>query len=273
MDYLCLYISAKILKRAFSLKRMLLASLLGGLYSVASLFLPISTAVSFACDILTCFIMAAIAFHAKKQFKSTIISGALFFGVSMALGGIMTALYNLLNKLDLPLGSIEGDSLSVWGFAIIAILAACMSLFGGEIIFRKKEIKQSTLTIYFDGKELSLRALTDSGNLVRDAVSGKPVIFIDSQAAKGFVDQNILDDFLKGTPSKNPAYSGMRVTPINTLSGKQMLVLLRAEKIIISYSRKNKIESFSPDAMFALGDIGKSAEECDAIIPYSLFRG
>lgn len=273
MDYLCLYVTAKILRRAVSLKRLLISSLLGAVYSVLSLFLPVTSGVALAIDVLVCFFMSAIAFHIKKQTKKTFLSALLYFLVSMTVGGIMTAFYNLLNKFDLPLGALESDGLSVWGFAFLAIIAAAFSLFGGGIIFKKKEVKTCTLTLTFDKKTVTLRGLSDSGNLARDALSGKPVIIIDRAAAEEFVDEKILNDFLNGIPPKNPAYSSMRPAPINTVSGKSMIVLLRAEKMVISCETPKGHEEFCPDALFALGDVGKGDGDCQAVIPYSLFRG
>ncbi len=273
MDYLCLYISAKILRRALRAKRMILASLLGAVYSVASVFLLVEPWLALMIDILVCLCMCAVAFYAKKQFKKTLVSALLYFLVSMTVGGIMTALFNLVNELDLPFVITDSDGLSVWGFALLAIIAGIFAIFGGNFIFKKKEITSCQLKILFDGKEKTFNGMTDSGNLIRDPISGRPVIIIDRRLADGFVDTKILEDFTLGIPSKSRAYSGMRIAPISTVSGKSVLVLLRSDRITLTYTRGSKQESIQPDAMFALGNIGKSAEGYDAIIPYSLFRG
>ena len=273
MDYLCLYISAKILKRAISPKRMILASLLGAIYSVISVFLSVGSGLALAADILVCGLICIVAFHTKKQFKKTLLATLLYFLVSMTVGGIMTALFNLVNKLDLPFVIADSDGLSVWGFALLAMLAAIFATFGGNFIFKKKEITSCQLKILFDGKEKTFNGMSDSGNLIRDPISGRPVIIIDRRLADGFVDTKILEDFTAGISNKSKAYSGMRIAPISTVSGKSVIVLLRSDRITLTYTRGSKQESIHPDAMFALGDIGKSAEGYDAIIPYSLFRG
>ncbi len=273
MDYLCLYISAKILKRSVSAKRMILASLLGAIYSVVSVFLTVKPWLALVIDVLVCVSMCTVAFHKRRQYKKTLVAALLYFLVSMTVGGIMTALFNLLNKLDLPFDMADGDGLSVWGFALLAIIAGIFAIFGGNFIFRKREIKDCRLIISFDGKEKIFTGLSDSGNLVRDPISGRPVIIIDRKLANGFVDTKILEDFVSGIPTPSKAYSGMRIAPITTVSGKSVIVLLCADKITLTYNRGSRQESIQPEAMFALGDIGKNAEGYDAIIPYSLFRG
>lgn len=273
MDYLCLYITAKILKRAASAKRMLLSSALGGIYSVISILVTVSSPISLLLDISSCLIICAVTFHGRKQIKKTLIASLLFFSVSMAMGGIMTALFNLLNKLDLPLDAFDGDSISVWSFALLAIAAGIFSIFGGGIIFRKREVTSCELTLRFDGKQKTVRALCDSGNLVRDPISGRPVIIISRDTADGLVNRSITDGFIRGIASDIPAYSGMRIAYVNTAAGSSMLVLLRAEKITISCKSKKSTEEFSPDALFAVGDMKSAGGDHGAIIPYSLFRG
>lgn len=273
MDYLCLYISAKILRRALPAGRMLLSSALGGIYSVLSLFISAPSPIPFLLDILSCILICAVSFHKKGQIRKTLTAALLFFSVSMAVGGIMTALFNLLNKLDLPLDVLDGDSLSVWGFAILAIVAGGFSMLGGGLIFRKREIISCKLTIKFDGRQKTVCALCDSGNLVRDPISGKPVIILSREAGDGLVDRRITDSFLEGKMSNNAAYSGMHIASVNTATGTSLLVLLHADEMTVSYTDKKHTSEFLPDALFAVGDMKTKNGEYDAIIPYSLFRG
>ena len=48
---------------------------------------------------------------------------AVYVLVSMILGGIMTALYSCLNRLEIPFESLQGDGLSVWLFAALMTAA------------------------------------------------------------------------------------------------------------------------------------------------------
>ena len=273
MDYLCLYISAKILGYAFSAKRFVLAALIGGAYAAASLFLPLSHGIGSLVDVLMCPLICAVALHKRGEIRRTLFFSLLFFLISMLLGGVMTALFNLINKLSLPLDMLGGDGLSVWAFALLAILAALISLFGGSLIFKKREVRTCNIRIIFNGKELTLRGLCDSGNLVKDPISGTPVIIVDSARAGSIVDPRITEAFLHGEHPSSPAYSSMRLAPIATVSGRSTLVLLLPDSLEISYEHKNKTYTHTPRAYFALAEISSSAEGCDAIVPYSLIRG
>lgn len=273
MDYLCLYICSKLLGIAFSVKRLALAALLGGIYAAIALFLPVSSGVGLIFDIIMCPIICAIAFHRRRAMGSTMLYSVIFFLISMLLGGIMTALFNLLNRLDLPIGSLDGDSISVWIFALLAVSAAIISLFGGSMIFKKREIKHCDVTVCFNSRTLCLRGLCDSGNLVRDPISGTPVIILDKTAAYGFIDSRVTENYLQGISSDDPAYSSMRIAPISTVSGRSALVILRADSINLCYEHKNKKFTVTPSAYIAIADIGSGADGCGAIVPYSLLRG
>ena len=99
MDYLCLYICAKIMRRKMRLPRMLIASIIGGIYSVVSLFIPSQSIISLIIDALVCIVMCAIVFsEPSRRAASTLLCSFLYVGISMMTGGCMTAIFNLLNR-------------------------------------------------------------------------------------------------------------------------------------------------------------------------------
>ena len=134
MDYLCLYVTVKIIHQKIKLSRMLIASALGGAYSVAALFLPFGAPIEFIFDVVICFAICLIAFAQKgRRFSKILLYGFLFVGISMMTGGCMTAIFNLLSKLELPIDLIPADNPSTYIFAILAAAAGLISLMGGRI--------------------------------------------------------------------------------------------------------------------------------------------
>ena len=128
MDYICLYITAKILRHKISTPRFVIASALGGAYSVVSLFLSLGPFPSFLLDCAACFLLITVCFYKKGTKKLRLFPAALLFvGVSMLLGGVMTAIFNLLNKLDLDLDILYSDGAHTYVFAIIAVVSAAIS--------------------------------------------------------------------------------------------------------------------------------------------------
>lgn len=274
MDYLCLYICVRILRRKMRLGRMLLAASIGGIYSVASLFLTTSAPLSLLIDVGISLIMCSIVFSDKgRKFSSTLLCLFLFVGISMMTGGCMTAIFNLLNRLDLPLGDIEADGISTYLFAALAAIAGMISLGSGELISRRSAVKECLLTVTVDKKTLTLRALADSGNLVKDALSGKAVILIDRTELSKITSLADFDNFAKGIAPDAQKIKGLRLIPINTASGRGMLVAAFADKLTAEIAtRKNEQLSIELDALIAPSDIKNSAAGCGAIIPSEILK-
>lgn len=274
MDYLCLYICVRILRRKMRLGRMLISASIGGIYSVASLFMTTSAPISLLIDVGISLIMCAIVFSDKgRKFSSTLLCLFLFVGISMMTGGCMTAIFNLLNRLDLPLGDIESDGISTYLFAILAAIAGLISLGSGEVISRRSAIKECLLTVTIDKKTLTLRALVDSGNLVKDALSGKAVILVDREALGKITDLDVFEDFSKGRAPRSPKIKGLRLIPIRTASGRGVLTAALADDLTAEIAtRKNEQMSLVLDALIAPSDIKNSAAGYDAVIPSEILK-
>ena len=134
MDYLCIYITAKVLHKKIGFLRSLIAAAFGGIYSVISLFFYVTPVIAFILDCAVCAVICAIAFACgKKKLTSLCVPTFLYVGISMMTGGCMTAIFNLLNKLELPLDLIGEDSVSTYLFAILAAIAGVISLKSGHV--------------------------------------------------------------------------------------------------------------------------------------------
>lgn len=275
MDYLCLYICGKVLRKKLKLIRLISAAATGGAYSVISLFFPFSPTVNLIIDALFCLVICAIAFAEKgRRISSTLVCGFLFVGISMMTGGAMTAIFNFLNKLDLPLDSIEGDGISTYLFAIIAAVAGIITLRSGEIISKRSDIKECNITLTFGGKTAQFFALSDSGNLVKDPLSGKNVVLIDRDALSTLTDITVFDKFLGGHQvSTYSGMKGLRIVPIKTASGRSFLPAVIPERLSAEIVTKSgKTLSLDLDALIAPSDIGKSAAGYKAIVPAQILK-
>ena len=168
MDFLCLYLTSRFLRRRMRLALITSAAIVGGIYSVVSLFLPFGKYELLLCDIAVCALICAIAFHSPDKAISQFIKEVfVYLLISMTLGGIMTALFNLLNRLNLPLKQ-GGDSISSWLFLLLAIISGLTALGSGNILRRMSARRMLTVKIEFDKKSVTLHGMTDTGNVLRD---------------------------------------------------------------------------------------------------------
>ncbi len=276
MDYLCLYISLKVLHRPLRVGRMLIAAALGGVYAVLSLFWELSAGVALGLDLLLCLLIAVIAFAEKgRPLRSLFLPAFLFLAVSMMTGGCMTAIFNLLNRLDLPLDSIGEDNISAYLFAGLAALAGLISLKSGQLLSRRSAVRECTLTVTWNGKTADFCGFADTGNLVKDPLTGKPVILLDKKTLAQLVDPALFEEFAAGrVPQMPPGAKArlFRVIPIRTAGGQSMLVACDADGLVISAEGKKGKQTVSVDALIAPAVLEQSAADCTAVIPAELLK-
>lgn len=267
MDYICLYISAKILRHKIRTKKLVISSAIGGLYAVASLFIITEPILAFIIDALVCLIMIAICFYSKgEKLKYIFVSTLLYVGVSMLLGGIMTALFNLLNKLDIDLGGIADDGAHTYIFAIIAIISAAISMKGISLITRKNKHREYYVNITLKGKSCPLLGFVDTGNLIKEQISGKGIIFIDKAAAAKVIPTDTEKKYYDG----EIVFPGSRLVPIVTAQGSSLILVIPPDKVTIKEKSQKNDQELAVDCLLGLTSI--DGKEYSAIIPDDIRR-
>lgn len=270
MDFLCFFLCARILSRKLSLPRTLLSCAVGGAYATFALFTYATGAVALLLDVGVCILMSFIALWGRKSSSgATLVFALSYFVISMLLGGIMTGVFNLLNKLSLPLGEIESDGISVWILVILAVVSGLITLIGGGFFKKKAQIMHAEVDITLFGRERSFLAIVDSGNLLRDPLGGKSVIVLDREKCKGFLPSELLECADGGALSRldalpEPYREKLRLIPARSALGDGIMIALSPERIII----KDGAGFHSADALVALSDVDESVG--GAIVPASL---
>lgn len=273
MDFLCLFLTSKILHRKLPLWRALAAATFGGVYADVALLFPLSKLLSAAADLTVCVLMCAIVFHRKKKIKSLPLYILVFTAVSMALGGFMTALFYFFNRSTMfqNAQTVEGDGISVWIFALLAIISAAITLIGGRFFTGRTAQKNAEIQVTYGGHSTILHAMTDTGNLLQEPVSGRLCIVADTGAMSAILPQEMIRAAKSGNPSAMQRISPdhvrhVRLIPTHTASGEGMLLGVRMERITI----KTEKGSREVDAMIALADLGKRADGNEALLPARL---
>ena len=287
MDLLCFYVTARLLHRKIKLFRMILASSIGGVYSVAILFMNVTSLGATAFDLSLCALMCLLAFGIKDSGAfGYFMSSAVYFGVSVGTGGLMTAMYSLLNRMDLPLDQLgnDGYDISVWGFGVLAAVSAVAASCGGKFIKSVSNDTVSKVVIEYKGRAAVINGMEDTGNLLTDPISGKPIVVIDLKSASRLLGEDCAQMAATGHVSDLIRANGdhkIRVVPINTASGNSLLCAFVPERMIVNVSKSSKLNggkmrerSIEVDALFAPSelnfDVNKKAVGCGALVPTSL---
>lgn len=178
VDYLLILSAARLSGEPLRRMRFALGALLGGIYAV-SLFLPGMEFLSHPlCRAASMCIMMLTAYGGSRRlFRQSL----LFLLLTCALGGGVIAI-GLLGRGGLSLGN--GVFYSKLDFQTVLLSAAvCYAVL--SLVFRR--LAQHTLaggelvrlTLSLDGRSIEITALVDTGNTLKDPVSGCPVIVAD----------------------------------------------------------------------------------------------
>lgn len=271
MDFLCFFLTAKILSVKFNVFRLSIAAALGGVYAICALFLSLGRVWSLIVDMAVCAILCVVAFLRKRELKEIFTYIPVYIAVSMVLGGFMTALFNLFNRLDLPMPDSDSDGMSIWLFAILAVLGGFSVLIGGRFFARKSARKNAEVTLTYDGKSVCVRALCDSGNLLRDPVSQVPCIVVDRMLLRGVIPDEVLFASSNGGISSLSSMGResslrIRLIPANTATGEGLLIAFRVDSVEVDSGKgKRRV-----DALVAASTIGSTADGSHALIPPEL---
>ena len=245
MDFLCFYLSCLLLHRKMKTFSVILASILGGIYSVASLFIKTNGVWAFVIDLLVLVLMCCVAYGIRKNnFIYLIKAIFLYFFVSALLGGLMTALFSLFNSMDV-LDGIENTSngINIWIFAVLALVGAIFTFRGGRIFRTSFSKKVVTLEIKNESGVAELRALVDSGNLVTEPISGKSVVFVNIERCRNILDKTLYDVLINGSHVNDDALMlkyKIRIVPTRAISGRTFLYALKFHNVILKNGKTKK---------------------------------
>ena len=261
MDFLCFYLSCLILHRSFPYGRALLSSVIGGVYSVLALFISVNSVISFTIDAIVLVLMCIIVYMNRKttlwQMAKCV---GVYFLASALLGGVMTALFSLFNGIDeFAEGFGIQDGIEVWIFALLALVSSGITLGGGRALRSSSVQKEAVVRIKSDRGESRFKALVDSGNLAREPISGRAVIFAELDACRGALDDDVYF-YLKSANdiADMPASlaSKIRFIPSVSVGGSALLPAMRFKRTFIICGKMQK-ETDAYIAFITDGSLGE----------------
>lgn len=267
MDLLCLTVTASLLHLPARRWRILLASGMGGLYSLLSLLFSPAGLLGLLFDLLAAMALAGVAFAQRGNglLRHLRVTGAYFLS-SVLLGGVMTALYAFLNRLALPLDRMQKDGLEAWIFALLGATAGLATLKGGRLFAFSARRRYVTLTATLFGRTVTLRALIDSGNLLQDPLSGRGVIVVDRRALRGLLPEKLL---AADTPQRLTDLLEdyelarlIRLIPVRSATGEGLLPAVIPDDLRVTDRRT----TYSGDQLLAISDLGEDARDFDAVM-------
>ena len=267
MDLLCVLLTARLLQTKTARWRALAAAIFGGGFSLWALLFGIAGWLGLLLDLAAALVICAVAFAGKGTgFGRLIRTTGVFFLVSAILGGIMTALYELLNRLDLPFDAFRGETISVWMFAILSLTAGILTLRGGRFLGISTKQKRIRIEAVLFGRRVVLSALLDTGNLVQDPIGGRSVVVAEASRLRGVLPREV---FLPPGNREREIWlrnyenaRRVRLIPTQTAAGERILTAIVPDSLVLHIEK----ESRPATHLVALAELGDRAVGFDALI-------
>ncbi len=277
MDALCLGLTGQLLHRRLKPWRVLFGATVGGVYAVIALFIETGQAAALVVDLAVCLLMCAIVFVGSSSGGWRCIARAtgVYLVLSMLLGGVMTALYHLLNQAGLwSYLPTDEDGLGSWLFLLLATVGGVISLRGGRFLRRAAMVRDCLVTVEVDGRTVELHALVDSGNLLHDPIGGRAVICASLSALKPLLSPALWTVMRAGAEqlsrlSGTDEARRLRLIPTGTATGTALLVGVLPDRVTVTVTHRRRTTTREVTAMIAASD---ELTMVEALVPTELLE-
>lgn len=244
MNYIILFTTGYILKIKMNHIRLIIAGLLGGIYSILAYTQILKIYSNIVMKIILSIVMVYIGYNAKN-IKTLIKQIILFYLVSFIFGGCAIALLYFIKPQEI----LSKNGMLIGTYPIkVALLGGIVGFVITQIAFKvvKRRISKNDIfceiTIFIENKSIKAKAIIDTGNMLKDPLTKIPVIVVEKELMYKIIPNDILDnlDKIVGGDATDKIYenveymSKFRVIPFTSL-GKQngLLLGIRADKVVI----------------------------------------
>lgn len=248
MNYIILFATGYILKVKRKHIRLMISSLIGGVYSIISYIEIVEIYSNIILKIILSIVMIYIA-YCPKSVKNMMKELLFFYLITFVFGGCAFALLYFIKPEEVFMrnGVLIGTypiKIAVLG-GMIGFIILSLAFYIVKVKFNKKNVF-CTIDIFFNGKSITTKALIDTGNMLKDPITNMPVIIVEKEKLENIVPINILenlDNIIMGEVPKeiyedeNFKYiSKFRVIPFKSLGKENGLLLgFKADKILVGF--------------------------------------
>lgn len=246
MNYIILLATGLIARFTIQYFRLLISSVIGSIYAVLTFTPLMQNGIGFFFKILLSVGMIYIAFqpsHFKKLMKTLLI----FYLTSFAFGGCAFALLYFVKPQDI----FMKDGVFIGTYPIkIALLGGIVGFVLIVVTFKvvKSQISKKDLFCQIElvlyQKRKIVRAMLDTGNLLKDPITHTPVIVVQKEELETLIPEQVLkntENIIQGKQIGEEVelaeyVSRFRVIPYSSLGRQHGLLLgIKADKVKIEY--------------------------------------
>jgi len=228
VNYLLLRADAVLNNFNFKVTRLIIASLIGSIFSLIIFIEDIPPILNIAIKLIYIILMLFSAFKIRslksfaKHFMTFIAINFIFAGIMLAINIFLfpnTSIYN---------NGIVYFDINIFTLSLISVLCyIIISVLSKFIKLKTPDKSIYTIRIKYNGKISEGCALFDSGNTLCDCFSGKPVVI----AEKEFINKILCDSEIENLRN-------FRLIPFSTINGNGTIPAFMADSVDINIGGK-----------------------------------
>ncbi|MBR4959722.1 MAG: sigma-E processing peptidase SpoIIGA [Clostridia bacterium] len=229
MDFLTLYLCARLTHRPVSPGRLLGGSALGALGSILLLVCQAGRGMVFWCGVLLSAGMTAAVFGFLSSAGAFFRQCVLVWGCGAVTGGCMSVLMSLGNPVYMDPTGGRADFLPVF----LGTTGAVYGLI--RLLQKRMGTKTAEVRIVLHGVTAKLTVLVDSGNLLTDPLTGRPVILVSGEAVLP------LELPASGTETALTSPEYMLPVPAKGAFGTRLLWALKPDLLFVNGQKRDAL--------------------------------
>ncbi len=212
--------------------RFALASFVGGVYSLIIFAPKIHFLLLLLARAAMCVSITFIAFHVRN-IRMMLRCASLFLLISFLYAGIIYA-FNYFFQSEFL---IVNNGAAYFQMSAVSLILLSAAVYGVMFLLRRTLFRYRREDMIFDvsitflQRDISVKALMDSGHSVRDAYTGKPVIILTAERASALT--GLQPDAELSAWANADARLCFRLLPVHALGADQFLPAFLAEKVSI----------------------------------------
>lgn len=242
INYLLLFTTEKLSKQYSPPWRLIIGATAGAVYAVCMFFPQVKMLYTTASKIIVSFVLVAITFTIRRwrTFLKTVI---IFYITSFIFGGVSLGIFFFTGAGK---GTMISNGIFYYNLPLrMLIISSSIAYITIRIIWRVyksdriRDYKQ--IEIWLMGESVKLNALVDTGNMLREPITGEPVIIAEFERLKSILPKEFNSAFKNNSPEEimctdtdNELLRRLRVIPYTSLgSTDEMLIGFKPDSIKI----------------------------------------
>lgn len=282
MNYLILWLTARLSRRNYQFNCLFWGALLGALY-VLTVFLPAKSA--FFTIIAKFILSVAIIYVSFLPVKARELFSLLgvFYLVSFTVGGAVLACSLFLSMPILSSrGALVISPVSSWNLVIPFFLVLFLGKWGLDYLEQKKwqRLFKVVLLIKLLGKEIEVKGIMDTGNKLKEPISREPVIVVQYSALEEILPEEIKEYINRQNDksleldieklSYSPFASKLCFIPYSSLGKKKGFLLGFRPEGIKLWEKGREVEVLQKAVVAIYADSFSDKTSYQALLPPSL---